>query len=135
MPRAEGREPRVDVRRHGRKDGTGADYHGVRFYDAEGICRRITCSSKADAELVRAQMVVEAAAQRPGRADGSGTLGEFFPVWLADAKERPTEGTVEAYTYWWKRRVEPRFGDLPMGEITSRAVAQWRASLAGRRAR
>ncbi len=130
MPRGDAREPRVDVRRHELKDGTVREYVGVRFYDAQGVCRRVTCASRPEAELLRAQMVVEAAAQRPGQADGSGTLGDFFPVSLADAKERLEEGTVEAYSYWWHRRVEPRFGDVPMGEITPRAVAQWRASMA-----
>ena len=130
MPRGDAREPRVDVRRHKLKDGTVREYVGVRFYDAQGVCRRVTCASRPEAELLRAQMVVEAAAHRPGRADGTGTLGDFFPVWLADAKERLEEGTVEAYSYWWHRRVEPRFGDVPMGEITPRAVAQWRASMA-----
>jgi len=45
-------------------------------------------------------MVVEGSAQRPGAVDGSTTLEAFWPVWMADARERLTEGTVEIHEYF-----------------------------------
>lgn len=129
MARPKGREPRVDIRRHRQKDGELREYPGVRYYDADGRCRRIGFASLAEAELERARMVVEGSAQRPGAVDGSTTLEAFWPVWLADARERLAEGTVEDYVYFWRRRVAPRFGDHELRDITPRAVSQWRATM------
>ncbi len=130
MPRAKGREPRVDIRRHRLKDGSVREYPGVRYYDPDGVCRRVTCTTVAEAELARARMVVEGDAQRPGAADGSTTLEAFWPVWLADAEQRLAEGTIETHKYYWQRRVAPRFGDHQLRDITPRAVSQWRATMA-----
>jgi integrase len=130
MARPKGREPRVDIRRYRLKDGTIRENPGVRYYDADGTCRRVGFASLAEAELERARMVVENGAQRPGAVDGSTTLEAFWPVWLADARERLAEGTVEDYVYFWRRRVAPRFGEHELRAITPRAVSQWRATMA-----
>lgn len=91
MARPKGREPRVDIRRYRLKDGTIRENPGVRFYDADGTCRRVGFASLAEAELERARMVEENGAQRPGAVDGSTTLEAFWPVWLAGARERLAE--------------------------------------------
>jgi integrase len=129
MPRRKGREPRVDIRRHHGKDGVVREYPGVRFYDADGVCRRVTYTSIAEAEFERARMVLAGEVERPGHPDGSTTLEAFWQVWLPDAKGRLAEGTIYDYEYLWQRRVRPRFGELPMREITPRAVSQWKASM------
>lgn len=71
MARPRGREPRVDIRRYRLKDGTARENPGVRFYDADGVCRRVTCVSVAEAEFERARMVLAGEGDKPGRSDGS----------------------------------------------------------------
>ena len=129
MSRASTRAPRVDVRSYTGKDGRRRDYPGVRYYDAEGVCRRLTCASVAEAEFERARMVLAGEAGRPAKADGSATLEAFWAVWLPDARGRLAEGTVVDYEYLWNRRVRPRFGDVAMRDITPRSVSQWKTSM------
>jgi integrase len=129
MARRNARRPRVDIRRYTDKDGVVREYPGVRYYDADGVCRRVTCASVAEAEFERARMVLTGEAGAPASSDGSTTLEAFWEVWLPDAKGRLAENTVADYEYFWKRRVKPRFGELAMRDITPRAVSQWKASM------
>ena len=83
-------------------------------------------------------MVLEAAggAAPPGPAaepvspePNGATLAEFWPTWFADAAGRLTRTTLKQYDRVFRKRIEPRFGSLPLGAIRPRAISQWRAEL------
>jgi hypothetical protein len=48
------------------------------------------------------------------------TLSSFWPTWLADASGRLAEQTLDDYEGTWGRRIEVRFGDVALGDITPR---------------
>lgn len=126
MARPKGREPQVEVRRHRAKDGVVREYPCVRYYDRDGVRRRLRCDTVAEAELERARIAVEGA---PAPPVGLMALAEFWPVWLADARGRLAENTLSGYEYYWARELEPRFGEVALRDITPRAIAQWRGDL------
>jgi integrase-like protein len=57
------------------------------------------------------------------------TLIEFGPTYRSDAVVRLEENTVADYEGTWRRRVEPRFGNWRLDQITPRAVSLWRADM------
>ncbi len=59
----------------------------------------------------------------------SPTVGEFWDTYLGDARSRLARPTIESYESVYRRRVQPRFGHVPMGELRPRAVSRWRAAL------
>ena len=131
MPRKD-REPTVEVRRFALRDGGRSEVHSVRYYDAEGVRRRKSCASAEEAEFERARLALEY--RRGGALAGpreSLTLSEFWPVWRADALGRLAETTFADYEGLWARRLESRFGDVRLCDVTPRAVSQWRAEMLG----
>ncbi|MTD46272.1 tyrosine-type recombinase/integrase [Conexibacter sp. W3-3-2] len=130
MPRPKGREPRIEVRRHTLKDGTVREYPCVRYFDRDGVRRRLRCGTVAEAEFERARIALEGAPAPPVEAQGRMLVSEFWPVWLADARGRLEENTLNAYEFYWAGQLEPRFGDVAFRDITPRAVSQWRVELA-----
>jgi hypothetical protein len=75
-------------------------------------------------ELSR-RAVLAAAEAEPTAA----TLSSFWPTWLADASGRLAEQTLDDYEGTWGRRIEVRFGDVALGDITPRMVAAWRGEM------
>lgn len=124
MARPKGREPRIEIRRHTSKRGVVREVAAVRYYDHHGVRRRVTFKTLAEAEIERARIALEGAPADV--AAGVGTVGEFWPAWLADARGRLQESTVEMHEYYWAREIEPRWGEVAFRDITPRAVAQWR---------
>ena len=50
-------------------------------------------------------------------------------MWLADARTRLADHTLDDYESRWERLVAPRFGTTPMRDITPRQLAQWRTQM------
>jgi integrase len=124
------RRPRVEIRRRRRADGTVSEVPTVRYTDAAGVRRRRRCASVEDAEFERARLALELT--QNGRLDGPMnvlTVGEFWPTYRADAGGRLAEQTLLDYDGTWRRRVEPRFGDVRLDAIAPRDVSRWRVEL------
>lgn len=128
MARPRNRGPQIDVRRHVAKDGTVSESPTVRYYDFEGVRRRIGFATREEAELARARMVVEGRPEPEPDATPI-TLAEFWPGWLADARSRLQAATLEDYEYLWRRRLSRRFGELCLDDIKPREVSQWRVAM------
>lgn len=128
--RVKEREPRVEVRRRRLKDGRVSEAHSVRYWDAEGVRRRVTCESREHAELERARLALEyRQVGRIGAPRAGMTVAEFWPSYRSDALMRLAEVTVRGYDGTWRRYVEPRFGAVAMDRIVPRDISQWRADL------
>lgn len=133
MPARQDRQPLVDIRRRRRADGSVEEIPTVRYWDAAGKRRRLTCETTEEAEFESARMrlelsrraVLAAAEAEPTAA----TLSSFWPTWLADASGRLAEQTLDDYEGTWGRRIEVRFGDVALGDITPRMVAAWRGEM------
>lgn len=68
-------------------------------------------------------------ADRHYRRHQDNTLAALWPIYHADAVARLAKATIISYDRCWVRHLAPRFGDMPMDEITPRSVAQWRADM------
>lgn len=109
----------------------------MRYYDAAGARRRLRCASRQEADFERARLVLAeargerlAASGEPVAVDASGlTLGEFWPLYRADAESRLARSTLHEYERLWDRRLQPRFGHLTLHAIRPRMVSEWRAEL------
>lgn len=93
-----------------------------------------------EAEFERARLALEAsrapgplvtvaAPTAPDAVEPSLTVAGFWETYLADARSRLARSTVESYKGDYRRRVQPRFGELRLSEIRPRAVSQWRAAM------
>jgi hypothetical protein len=124
------REPTVEVRRRKRGDGSVSEELTVRYYDDEGVRRRKSFVTEAEADFERARLAFELS--RGGRLAGpaeSLTVAEFWPTYYADAMGRLEENTVVDYGGSWRRRLEPRFGSWRLDEITPREISKWRTDM------
>lgn len=134
--------PSVGVRRYELADGTTTETWSVRFRDPDGTRVRRTFATREEADFERARVALELsrhgslAPVRPGPPETpmehlcpSPTVAEFWETYLADARSRLARSTVQSYEGDYRRRLEARFGDVPMSEIKPRAVSQWRAAL------
>lgn len=61
--------------------------------------------------------------------ESSLTVAGFWETYLADARSGLARSTVESYKGDYRRRVQPRFGELRLNEIRPRAVSPWRAAM------
>jgi hypothetical protein len=104
----------------------------VRWTDADGTRRRRKFDTFEEADLERARLALELA--QTGTIGGvkDNTLAALWPVYRADAVARLAKATIISYDRCWSRHLAPRFGDMPMDEITPRSVAQWRADMLAR---
>jgi integrase len=127
------RSPRVEIRRRRRADGGVSEVPTVRWMDAAGTWRRHSCATLEEAELERARLALELSSRgriaAPARAM---TVGEFWPTYRADVAGRLAEATLLDYDATWHRRVQPRFGDVRLSDITPREISHWRAELQAR---
>jgi integrase len=128
------RIPRIDRRRFRRADGTFRDCWSVRYYDPRGINRRVACQSELEAEKFRAKLLTEAGwpgarSASPFSHGPSMTLGEFWLLWLRDARDRLAEGTIWHYELSWRLRIEPVFGAYPVRSIRPHDIAEWRSDM------
>lgn len=124
-------EPTIERRQWKRADGNTGESVAVRYVDATGKRRRMTCASPEEAEYERAALVLRRGGRRADTVDeiGEMTLAEFWPSWHADAQQRLADATLTDYKARWAGRIEPRFGHVAMRDITARAVSQWRTEL------
>jgi len=129
-------EPAVSERSYRLADGSASKTYSVRYFDRGGVRRRISCSSREEADFERARIVLEetrgvVANTAPAipEPEPSLTVGEFWPAWLADARSRLTRLTVLEYQRIYKTRVGPRFGSVALGEVRPRMISEWRAAL------
>lgn len=132
MPRKP-REPRVEARRVPLKGGGFSVTWCVRYYDEDGVRRRMSCAGEEEAEFERARLALEYA--RAGQLTGprrSMTLAEFWPTWRDDARGRLAENTFADYEASWRRYLEPRFGNERLDEIEPRMISRWRGALGER---
>jgi integrase len=123
-------EPRLEMRRRQRKDGTVATVPTVRYVDVRGVRRRKTYKTVEEAEFERAKLALEQSrtgtlAAPPERP----TLGEFWPTYHADVCSRLQEATIASYEGVWRRAVEQRLGDRPLDEIVPREISMWRVEM------
>jgi integrase len=133
MPARNERQPQVEMRRRQRVDGSVEEIPTVRYWDVAGKRRRMTCQTVEEAQFECARIrlelsrgVVQAAAEvEPGAA----TLSDFWPTWLADARGRLAEQTIDDYEGTWHRRLEARFGDVALADVTPRMLAAWRGQM------
>jgi integrase len=128
------RTPRVERRRYRRTDGTFRDCWSVRYYDPTGANRRVSCRSELEAEKLRAKLLTDA--DWPGSRSASPfthgpsmTLGEFWPLWLRDARDRLAESTIHHYELSWRLRIAPVFSAYPVRAIRPRDIAEWRSQM------
>jgi hypothetical protein len=129
----EDRSPRVDIRRRRRADGSISEVPTVRWMDASGTWRRRSCATVEEAELERARLALELGSRgRIAAPAGAMTVGEFWPTYRADIAGRLAEATLLDYDGTWRRRVQPRFGDVRLSDITPREISHWRAELQAR---
>jgi integrase len=136
MPRKR-QEPTVTARSYRLADGSETTTYSVRYVDLLGRRRRASFATREEADFERARIVLELASVTtppvqqlaPRQPAGDTTLGEFWAVWLADARSRLSRKTISDHERQWRNRVAPRFAHLPLGEIKPRLVAQWRAEL------
>jgi Phage integrase, N-terminal SAM-like domain len=91
--------------------------------------RRRKFDTFEEADLERARLALEFA--QTGTIGGikDNAMAALWPVYRADAVARLVKATIISYDRCWARHLEPRFGDMPMDEITPRSVAQWRADM------
>lgn len=59
MRRVSARTPRVEIRRRMRADGSVSEIPTVRYVNALGERKRLTCSSLEEAELERARLALD----------------------------------------------------------------------------
>jgi hypothetical protein len=59
MPARQDRQPLVDIRRRRRADGSVEEIPTVRYWDAAGKRRRLTCETTEEAEFECARMKLE----------------------------------------------------------------------------
>lgn len=128
------RTPRIDCRRRRRADGTFRDDWSVRYYDPRGANRRVSCKSELEAEKVRARLLRDACwpgalPASPFSHDASLTLGEFWLLWLRDARARLADGTISHYELSWRLRIAPVFSGFPVRSIRPRDIAEWRSQM------
>lgn len=128
------RIPRIDCRQYRRADGTFRDYWSVRYYDPQGVHRRVSCQSELEAEKLQAKLLTDA--NRPGARSAppftfgrSLTLGEFWLLFRRDARDRLAEGTIAHYELSWRLRIAPAFGAYPVRAIRPRDIAEWRSQM------
>jgi integrase len=133
MAARDARQPVVDIRRRPRADGSIEEIPTVRYYDAAGKRRRVTCRTVEEAEFECARMRLELSRGAVLEATEAEvrlpTLADFWPTWLADARGRLEVHTLRDYESRWARRIEPRFGDLALDGIRPRMVAAWRGEM------
>jgi integrase len=89
----------------------------------------LTCGSVEEAELERARLALDYSRGRVPEPESLMTVGEFWPVWRADAEARLAEATMYGYDRLWIRLVGPRFADVAFADIRPRYVAAWRGEL------
>jgi hypothetical protein len=91
----------IEARKHRCADDSVRETWSVRYYDATGARRRLRCASREEADFERARLVPAeargqplAASDEPAAVDASGlTLGEFWPLYRADAESRLARST------------------------------------------
>src|SRR4051794_7715443 len=136
MPRKPA-EPTVEMRHYKLADGSTTTTWSVRYFDASGKRRRIRCESAEQADYERARLVLEqfqnggAPPAVPASAVAAAglTVAEFWTSWIADARTRLHRKTIRDYERTFTKRVEPRFGSLPLDAVKPRMVSEWRAEL------
>ncbi len=131
MRRVSTRAPRVEIRRRMRADGSVSEVPTVRYVNALGERKRLTCSSLEEAELGRARLALDLSRGKLPEPDHVLTVAGFWPVWRADADARLAEATLVGYDRLWRRLVGPRFGDVALADVRPRMVAAWRGELLG----
>jgi integrase len=124
------RRPRVDIRRRRLADGSISEVPTVRWLDALGTWRRRSCATVEEAELERARLALELGNRgRIAAPAGAMTIAEFWPTYRADIAGRLAEATLLDYDATWRRRVQRRFGEVRLADITPRVISRWRAEL------
>jgi hypothetical protein len=126
---ADPRKPLVELRRRRRADGTVSVKSTVRWSDQDGTRRRRGFDTFEEADLERARLALELAQTGTIGGTKDNTLAALWPIYRADAVARLAEATIISYDRCWFRHLSPRFGDVPLDEITPRSVAQWRADM------
>ena len=124
------RSPRVEIRRRRLADGSISEVPTVRWTDASGARRRRSCATVEEAEFERARLALELGnggrIAAPARAM---TVADFWPTYRGDIAGRLAEATLLDYDATWRRRVQARFGEVGLEDITPREVSLWRAEL------
>jgi hypothetical protein len=124
---ADPRKPGVQLRRRRRANGTVSVKTTVRWTDQDGTRRRRGFETFEEADLERARLALELAQTGTIGGTKDNTLAALWPIYRADAVARLAEATIISYDRCWSRHLSPRFGDVPLDEITPRSVAQWHA--------
>lgn len=119
----------MEIRRRQRSDGTVSEVPTVRYVNALGERKRLTCATVEEAELERARLALDLSRGRVPEPESEVTLGELWPTWRADAEARLAEATLRSYDRLWGRLVSVRFGAMTFAEIRPRHVAAWRRDL------
>ena len=133
-----GSEPAISERSYRLADGTQSRTYSVRYFDGSGVRRRLSCTSREEADFERARIVLEqtrgvvsettAPAPSP-ELEPALTVGEFWPTWLGDARSRLTRTTLQQYERIFRAHVAPRFAAVALDGVRPRMVSQWRAGL------
>jgi integrase len=98
--------------------------------DASGAWRRRSCATVEEAELERARIVLELGNRgRIAAPAREMTVAEFWPTYRGDIGGRLAEATLLDYDATWRRRVQARFGDIRLEDITPREISLWKAEL------
>src|SRR3712207_3330751 len=94
MRRVSTRAPRVEIRRRMRADGSVSEVPTVRYVNALGERKRLTCSSLEEAELERARLALDLSRGKLPDPQNALPVAGFWRVWRADADARLAEATL-----------------------------------------
>jgi len=90
-----------------------------------------TYPTKSDAE--RALALAHAEELQGGAPlDADGTVAEWAERWLEDAGRRVRRSTAARYDGVWRTHIQPRWADVPIGEVRRADVLAWANELAAR---
>jgi integrase len=83
-----------------------------------------TFPTKSDAE--RALVLAHAEEIQGGTPlDAGGTVAEWAERWLEDGARRWRPRTALDYEVTWRKHVQPRWGDVPLGDVRRADVLRW----------
>jgi len=88
-----------------------------------------TFPTKSDAERALALAHAEEI-QGTVPLDADGTVAEWAERWLEDAARRLRRNTTARYDIIWRSHIQPRWADVPIGEVRRADVLTWANELA-----
>jgi integrase len=118
-----------------RYENSGKVFWRCRFRTPEGKqTQKRGFTTKRDAELFAATLEVsKARGEYIGHTAGRVTVGELGPQWLARQRGHMKLSGFRSYDSAWRVHVEPRWGEVRIGDVRHSDVQAWLSDLSGER--